>query len=328
MSVVGASVAIVTWNSAPVIRTALSALFASAPLPSEVIVIDNASTDATVATVEAMVVQAPIAVHLNRQVANVGFAAGMNLAIDLVNEPYVLLLNPDVAVTPSMVGALYQAMQASSPMVYAVGPKLRRARGAGLHPTDLIDSTGIEMSRDGRHFDRGSEQIDVGQFDLREEVFGLSGAAVMFRVDALKASKVDGQVFDEDFFAYREDVDLAWRMRGFGYSAIYEPNALGFHVRRVTPKRRRYLSAEVNRHSVKNRFLLRIHHADSLWFVHFGLRAALRDIVVVGACILIERSSFAGLVWLARNFGRHVQRRRQILARRSVSSSSLRRWFR
>ena len=149
----------------------------------------------------------------------------------------------------------------------------------------------------------------------------------MFSREALDRSRVDGQILDEDFFAYREDADLAWRLQGFGYRARYVPSAVAFHQRRVTPERRRDLPAVINLHSVKNRFLLRIHHADRGWMIRFGPRSVFRDLAVIGACITIEQSSLPGLLWVVRNAPRHMSRRRQIMARRTVTSEHLRRWF-
>jgi GT2 family glycosyltransferase len=317
----------VTWNSAAVLPASLEALAASDPAPAELIVLDNASSDSSTALVDAIAIGAPFRVTLVRSERNVGFAAGMNRAIAESSSAFVLLLNPDVRVLPDMIGRLHDAIDQADPDVYAVGPKLRRATGDALEPTDQIDSVGIQMTRDGRHFDRGAGELDVSQYDQPGEVFGLTGAAAMFRKDALEASKVDGEIFDEDFFAYREDADLAWRMRGFGYRARYEPAAIGYHLRRVTPQRRRSLPAAINRHSVKNRFLLRIHHADLAWLGAFGLQSFGRDIMVIGACLTIEHSSFPGLIWVVRNLRRHLERRRQVLARRRVPSAAMRKWF-
>ena len=183
------------------------------------------------------------------------------------------------------------------------------------------------MTRDGRHFDRGAGQPDDSRWDRAQEVFGISGAAVLLRKSALDEGRVDGEVFDEDFFAYREDADLAWRMRGFGYRAIYEPRAVVYHQRRVTPERRRSLPKQINYHSVKNRFLLRLHHADIGWVAAFGLPSFVRDLLVIGACLTIERSSLPAFAWLLRNGRRHARRRREILRRRTVGSRDLRRWF-
>jgi GT2 family glycosyltransferase len=317
----------VTWNSSAVLRPSLYALLHLEPPPAELVVVDNASNDASLAIVEETAAKLPFAVRVIREDHNTGFAAGMNRAIEAATNPFVLLLNPDVRVTPAFVGHLHRVLAESPSDVYAVGPKLLRASGADLDATNVIDSTGIRMTRDGRHFDRGADEVDVGQYEASGEVFGLTGAAVMFRKTALEAEMVDGQVFDEDFFAYREDADLAWRMRGFGYRALYEPGAVAFHLRRVTPERRRTLPAAINMHSVKNRFLLRIHHADRGWLRAFGLRSLVRDALVIGACLTIERSSLPGLLWVWRNRSIHLGRRKDILARRRIPGRQLRSWF-
>jgi GT2 family glycosyltransferase len=321
------SVLVVTWNSADVLAASLSALAGSDPRPAELVVVDNASTDHSVAMVEAFAERSPFPVNLIKQDRNTGFAAAMNRAIANAAEPNVLVLNPDVRVEPDMIGRLHAGLDQAGTTTYAVGPKLRRASGNSLVPTDVIDSAGIRMTRDGRHFDRGSGEQDVGQFDRPAEVFGLTGAAALFRKAALEGGKIDGEVFDEDFFAYREDADLAWRMQGFGFRAWFEPTAVGYHLRRATPENRKSLPPEINRHSVKNRFLLRIHHADRGWLVQFGPTSVARDMVVIGACLTVERSSLGGLLWVIRNARRHLRRRQEILTRRRVRSEDLRRWF-
>jgi GT2 family glycosyltransferase len=322
------AVLMVTWNSADVLPTCLGAIAASKPPPAELIVIDNASHDASADTVEHFASTLDVPTQVLRLISNTGFAAGMNRAISASTAPFVFLLNPDARLQPDALARLYERMLEADEAVYAVGPKLRRATGASLAATDIIDSTGIEMTRDGRHFDRGADKPDDGRYDETEEVFGISGAAVLLRRSALEDALVDGQIFDEDFFAYREDVDLAWRMRGYGYRAVYEPAAIVYHQRRATPSRRRSLPASINYHSVKNRFLLRIHHADRSWLLSMGIRSFMRDAIVVAACIGIERSSLPAFPWLLRNARRHLGRRREILGRRSVSSRSLQRWFR
>ncbi len=320
------SVLMVTWHSAQVLPASLAALAASDPPPAELVVVDNASADDSAGIVERYAAGAPFPVRLIRAGRNTGFAAGMNRAIDAASAPFVFLHNPDLRVLPRTLDVLCRRLAEADAGVYAVGPKLYRA--AGTAPTTTLDSTGIVMTRDGRHLDRGADEPDDGRYDRAEEVFGLTGAAVLMRRDALDAARVEGQVFDEDFFAYREDADLAWRMRGFGYRALYEPAAIAYHERRVTPDRRRQLPALVNAHSVKNRFLLRIHHADAGWLLHFGGRSAARDIVVIGACLTVERSSLPAVRWVLRNSRRHLARRREILRRRTVSSAELRAWFR
>ncbi len=323
------SIVLVTWNSGPVLRASMTALVASKPLPAELVIVDNASADESVEIVEQVLAGCPeIRLIVVREPRNTGFAAAANRGIEAGTQPFVFLHNPDLRLAPDTLAVLLEAIREGPSTLASVGPRLLRATGDDLRPTNVIDTTGIVMTRDGRHLDRGAGEPDRGQYGTQEEVFGISGAAVLFRREALERSRIDRQVFDEDFFAYREDADLAWRLQGFGHTARYVPAAVAWHRRSVTPERRRQLSAAVNRHSVKNRFLLRIHHADVGWLLRFGALSLARDVVVLGACLTVERSSLAVFPWLVRNLRRHVRRRRAILRRRTVSSATLRTWFR
>ncbi len=87
-----------------------------------------------------------------------------------------------------------------------------------------------------RHLDRGAEEIDRGQFGQVQYVFGASGAAAFFRRDFIEDVSVEGEFFDEEFFAFREDGDLAWRAQVMGWKCLYTPAAVAWHVRRVTPE--------------------------------------------------------------------------------------------
>lgn len=322
------AVVIVTWNSAEVLGACLDSVAATTPPPTQLVVVDNASADESRAVVAEFANSHPALItKLLANQTNRGFAPAANQGIAASSTPFVALVNPDLRLEPSTLAALVRSLEDGPPEVAVAGAKLLRASGDELSATDVIDSAGIVMTRDGRHFDRGAGEVDHGQFDREEDVFGITGALAVFRRTAIEHARVDGQVFDEDFFAYREDADLAWRLRGFGYRARYVPTAVAYHRRSVTPQRRRSLSAIVNRHSVKNRFLLRIHHADRDWLVRFSARWAVRDLVVVGACVTIERSSLGAFPWLAANLRRHLRRRREILARRTVPSSALRAWF-
>src|SRR5262249_36512391 len=123
--------------------------------------------------------------------------------------------------------------------------------------SQVIDSTGIYFLRNLRHLDRGSDQLDRGQYEKEEYVIGATGAAALYRRKMVEDVSVDGEFFDEDFFAYREDADVAWRAQWMGWRCIYTPRAVAWHVRRVTPERFNDLPDLINRHSIKNRFLMR-----------------------------------------------------------------------
>jgi GT2 family glycosyltransferase len=186
-----------------------------------------------------------------------------------------------------------------------------------------VDTAGIHMTRSGRHFD-----MDGLKSVATSDVFGVSGAAGMYRMSFLKDVAINGEIFDEDFFAYREDADIAWRGRLFGWTAVHVAAATGRHVRRVTPERRRALPPEINMHSVKNRFLLRIKNEGPYLALRNAPFEITRDLVVLAASLTIERSSLPAFAWLWNNFGRVWAKRKAIQQRRKVSDRMLARWFR
>jgi len=309
------SVVIVTWNSAPFLRRCLAALAAQTYRQIEVIHVDNASTDDSAAIVRGGARATHIINDTNR-----GFSAAVNQAVRVANGEFVLLLNPDAYLEPDYVSSLVAALN---------GDGIGMATGKLLKAdTDLIDSKGIRMTRSGRHFD-----IDQGKPDTRHptpdtcEVFGVSGAAAMYRTTFIRDVTVAGEFLDEDFFAFREDADVAWRGRLFGWKAVYVPDAVAHHVRTVTPEKRRALSAVINMHGVKNRFLLRLKNEG----VYLALRNApfemTRDLMVIVATLTIERTSLPALTWLWKNRRRIMEKRRAIQSRRRVSDRDLAGWF-
>jgi len=309
------SVVIVTWNSAPFLRRCLAALAAQTYRQIEVIHVDNASTDDSAAIVRGGARATHIINDTNR-----GFSAAVNQAVRVANGEFVLLLNPDAYLEPDYVSSLVAAMNGDG-IGMATG-KLLRA------DTNLIDSKGIRMTRSGRHFD-----IDQGKPDSRRptadthEVFGVSGAAAMYRTTFIRDVTVAGEFLDEDFFAFREDADVSWRGRLFGWRAIYVPEAVAHHVRTVTPEKRRELSAAINMHGVKNRFLLRLKNEGLYLALRNGPFELTRDLIVILATLTIERTSLPALTWLWKNRRRIMEKRRAIQSRRRVSDRDLAGWF-
>lgn len=318
------SIVLVTWNSAPYLRRCLEGLRLQTHEPRELIVVDNGSTDDSVALVEAD------ATRVIRNASNRGFSVAVNQALAVAEGTFVLLLNPDCYLQPDYVERLVRALESAGSAYGAATGLLIRASGTEIEPTSEIDSMGIRMTRSGRHLDLGQGQpLDVAQLPGREafEVFGVSGAAAMFRASFLRDVTIDGQVFDEDFFAYREDADLAWRGRVLGWRALCEPAAVAYHVRRVTPEARRELPADINMHSVKNRFLLRIKNEGTYLALRNAPFEFFRDLVVIVAALTIERTSLPAFGWLWRNRSRVIARRKAIQQRRRTPDRELARWF-
>ncbi|MFQ5664695.1 MAG: glycosyltransferase family 2 protein, partial [Terriglobia bacterium] len=247
------SVSLVTHNSADDIERCLDSVFAQEGVALQVVVVDNGSQDETLRRLE------PYASRLQliRNHENRGFAAAQNQAIGQSAAEWVLCLNPDGVLTPGFLRALVEAAEPHPQVGMVCGKLLRLAPDGSRPPVPLLDSTGIYFTPTLRHLDRGSNQPDRGQYERCEYVFGATAAAALYRCALIEDLAVDGEFFDEDFFAYREDADLAWRAQLAGWRCLYVPQALAYHVRRVFPENRRTLPLLLNYHSTKNRFLMR-----------------------------------------------------------------------
>jgi GT2 family glycosyltransferase len=341
------SIVLVAWNSAPFLRRCLAGIRQQTHQDLEVIAIDNASADDSMGIIRSECPEARLIVNRT----NRGFSGAVNQGIAAAGGELVLLLNPDAFLESDYVTRLVEALDVAGKDFGAATGKLIKAMGHDIQPTDLIDSKGIRMTRTGRHLDIGQGlpdgEDDRGLHALSHlqdgaasedgpqrgggglyEVFGVSGAAAMYRMSLLRDVAIDGEVLDEDFHSYREDADLAWRGRVLGWRALYVPDAIAYHVRTVTPEHRRELPPSVNMHSVKNRFLLRLKNEA----LYLALRNAPfevpRDIIALVAVLTIERSSLPALAWLWRNRRRVLAKRREIQRRRRVSDRNLAAWFR
>ncbi|HYM60136.1 MAG TPA: glycosyltransferase family 2 protein [Thermoanaerobaculia bacterium] len=325
------SVVLITWNSAPFLDRCLAGLRNQTHGEIEVIAVDNGSADDSAARVRAVFPAAVVIVNPE----NRGFSAAVNQAVAVAHGDFVFLCNPDAFLDPGYLERIVAALDVAGESYGSATGKLMRAIGYAIEPTAVVDSKGIRMTRSGRHLDIGQGEPDRpqhrGQRPLAGgdlcEVFGVSGAAAVHRMAFLRDAAIGGEILDEDFFAYREDADLAWRGRILGWRALYVPEAVAWHVRSVTPERRRALPSSVNMHSVKNRFLLRMKNESLRLAIRNALFEIPRDLMAITAALTIERSSFPALTWLWRNRRRVLAKRREIQRRRRVSDRELAGWF-
>jgi GT2 family glycosyltransferase len=195
----------------------------------------------------------------------------------------------------------------------------------GDKPT--VDSTGIFFTPNLRHLDRGSLEVDNGHFLIYEYVFGATAAAALYRREMIDDISIGGEFFDADFFVYREDADVAWRAQLLGWKCLYAPYAKGYHVRNALPGNRRALPAEINMHSVKNRFLLRMKNISPDLYRRNLFSITARDIVVVACCLVWEHSSLRAFPFLVRNWKKVMAKRREIMQRQRVDDEYMASWF-
>jgi len=163
--------------------------------------------------------------------SNLGYAGGHNLFFREASAEFLMVMNPDAILEKDFLSEAIQAFDDS---------KVSSVTGKMLKPgSNILDGTGITLSRSRRARERGQYEEDRGQYDDMIDIFGASGTAAIYRKSALEKVKVprnEGntfEYFDEDFFAYFEDMDLAWRLNLAGYKARFAPKAMVNHARKA-----------------------------------------------------------------------------------------------
>ena len=302
------SIVIVTYNSSQTIQRCIEAL----PDGPEIICIDNASVDETVRTVRRF-----DRVCLIQNSRNVGFSAGCNQGLAHSKGNHLLFLNPDAFVKPGTIKSMDSVLAKASSNIAGVGPKLISS-ATGPDNERVIDSAGICLNRKALSpYDLGHGQYDRGQYDHQSDFFGPSCACAMFRKTALEQLAVEGEVFDEDFFAYYEDVDLAWRAHLFGYNFLFVPDALVEHDRKNPQDKQTptFARAFVNRYfcAIKNDPHL------SGYFPSTFVREMLR----LTYHIMTKPGFDFALSFLFSNLMKMVEKRSWIQARRAIDSDAI-----
>jgi len=345
---------IVTFNSEQYILPCIAALLnQNGFINRENLIIevsDNASSDGSKDLLSDSGLRQQANVFLNE--VNLGFCAAHNAGAARFLESgcdYLLILNPDVRLTENALSNMIAEIE-NFPEAGTACARLYRS-DADLNPLQpfVIDSAGISVSSSLRHFDRGGGKADDSEYAQSCYVFGGTGACLLLKRDFIKSVEVreeahseslfeiypqlqNGyenrcQLFDEGFFAYREDADLAWRAQIMGWKSLYAASAIGYHKRLVTPERRGELAPVINLYGVRNRFLLQLNnfHFDSLRCVVNGF--LFRNLIVLLAVVFYERSSLTALkqIWQLRR--RAIARRQIINNKKKKNRDKVARWF-
>lgn len=305
------SVILVLYNNKQYIKPVLDAVFAQTHKDLEVVVVINADDGA-----KAILAQDYPQVKVLEPNKNLGFSGGNNLGIKNSSGDFIQLVNPDLILNSDYIEKLLKDFD--DPKVAAATGKLLRYDFAQNKKTNIIDSTGIVINSSGRGRDRGQNQIDRHQFDNQREVFGVSGAGPMYRRSALEKIRFcemgtestivksvhqgnswHCEYFDEDFFAYWEDVDLSWRLNNARFKCVYVPEAEAYHGRTAGSSKGGYLhllnfikhhkniSPQIRQLNYKNHILMYVKNARFIFHPAF----VIRELAMLGYILLFEIST-------------------------------------
>jgi GT2 family glycosyltransferase len=343
------AVNMVAWNSMAYLPNLLDSLDAQDTRDWMLTVVDNASNDGMATWLQ----ENRPDVAVLRNFRNLGFARAHNQAIAMtisrwpqeqLDRRYILVSNPDLEFGTDAIRLLTEFMDAN-PDVAACGPKLLRAHvvssdedgGRETERTNIIDSTGIVIHRSRRTSDRGAGEEDKGQYDSAVDVFGLSGACVMFRASALLTAACEGEIFDEDFFAYKEDVDLAWRMRRLGFSARFIPQAVVWHHRRAKSVDQGFLWLKAFAHRfTKPAYANRLSTRNHIWmgwkndeFVNVLIHSPWIVIYEAGKTFvgIFSPSTWGAWREALGGISRMLKKRARMQREAKISGADIRRWF-
>jgi GT2 family glycosyltransferase len=270
------TVSLVTFNGSRWLPGCLASLVSQDLDDVEILVQDNASRDGTAELLREWALQEP-RMRVRGSATNVGYAAGHNAAIRDARGEVIVLLNQDVELDRGFLSAIVAAFEAH-PEAGSVQPRLRQLAAPGERLATL-DTTGLAMGRARRAVSRAQGLPDGPEHLRAEAIWGVDGPVPAYRLSALREAALrrregSWEVLDEDFFLYKEDVDLAWRLRRLGWAAWYEPAALGWHGRGSggtgattmldIARTNRGVSSRVRRLSWRNQRLMQLKNEDRL----------------------------------------------------------------
>jgi len=248
------SIIIIHYNTPQYLKTCLDSIFKQTYKNIEVIFIDNDSpSDDGLKYVEAHYSDRDNLIIVPNE-DNLGYAKAANQGIDMAikrKDPadYVVITNPDIIYSPSYFEKIVHRMEKDRHIASATG-KVLKYDFENKRATDIIDTVGLIAYKSRRIADDGQGLKDNSAFDKEKEVFGVSGACPIYRREALEDAKIFGEYLDNDFFMYKEDVDLSWRLLLFGWKSLYFPKAIAFHGR-GTGIHKRFTTREIFKHRGK-----------------------------------------------------------------------------
>lgn len=231
--------------------------------PTEIVVVDNGSADDSVAHVRERFGAARL-VELER---NVGFAGGVNAGVAASAGEWLLLINNDATIEPGAVRELLRAA-GGRPQVGSLAAQMRFARNGALN------SAGLGVDRLGVAFDRHIGDRPHAAGSAVVEVFGASAGAALVRRAML--DEIGG--FDDSFFMYLDDVDIAWRARMAGWSCLYVPGAVVHHHHSASSI---HNSSFKHLHVGRNRVRLLAKHAPAAQLLRYGAAIVAHDVAYV-----------------------------------------------
>lgn len=312
------SAILINYNGAPDLPTCLDSLMRQDYPSIELVVIDNASTDNS-SEILTRFLNDPRAREkfwggspfLISNEKNIGFSGALNEGIRRSTGDLILSLNTDIVLEPQFISELARVME-DRDVGSASGKLLRFPPGNRDNP---IDSAGHIIFKNRLARNIGEGVAGSTAFLAEAQVFGTCGAAAMYSREMLEDIKTGDEYFDEDFFAFWEDVDVDWRAALRGWKCIYNPGAIAYHRRGGAGFRK---PPVVEYHNLKNRYLLMIKNDSPMFFLKNLPGILFTEILKIGALLFRCPGALRALGEVVRILPSMLEKRRLVQSRRIV----------
>jgi GT2 family glycosyltransferase len=329
------AIIIANWNGLRFLRNCLQGVYSQTYQNFDVYFVDNGSTDDSARFVRE---NFPKTIILKLE-KNTGFSSANNVGIlEAFKDSsvrHIFTLNNDTEMDKDCLKSLVESISTRSDIA-SVAPRLKF-----LYDKNRINSVGILIGRDGGGMNMGYRDIDDVQYEKPFEIFGSSAGACLYRREALEDVRDKNEFFDNSFFAYYEDVDLAWRLRLRGWKSWYCPKALVFHVHSGTSTS--YSSFKAY-YSDRNRLFLIVKDLPLIYMVRAFLLTPYRYWKLLNAMLFAKKKTshhprrktsvfslilltVKGWISLAVNLPFLISKRRRIQSGRKVSLADVSTWL-
>lgn len=303
---------IVTFNNASTILRCLQSIQVQTYRNFSLCIIDNASTDNTRELIAAR------GIRLYRSNRNLGYAHGHNLALHKTKSDFVLTLNPDVVLEKSFLLEMVNTFKTCNSEYGSAAGQLIRVQS--LHQREgLIDGMGLFIRKNRR---QGLNYESKSPGDCPSEpfdIFGPDGAAAFYRRKMLIDIQVNKQIFDEDFFLHKEDVDICWRSQLRGWKSLCIPTAKAYHIRSFRAGQRQNVSPEVRMLAVRNRYYLLIKNDTIRAILKDGIPILLYEIKIFLYILFREQYSFLAYIAVIHALPALLKKRTSIQQHRRIT---------
>lgn len=265
------SINIVIYNGLKYIKPCFDSILNQSFKDFEIIAIDNNSSDDSVKFIKENYPN----IRLIQNNENVGFAKAHNQAINLNNSEYILVTNQDIFLEYNFLEKLINFMDNNQNYGSCGGKliKMKINEQSVVEKTNIIDCIGLEHTKGYRFFNIGEGSKDIGQFNKDMDIFGVTGALALYRRSSLNKIKDINSYFDERFFMYKEDIDLAWRLKNNNFKSRYIFDALAYHERGFAGNNNQNIIEKIKRKNNDKEFLSHLSYRNHLLMLDKNLKS-------------------------------------------------------